>query len=73
MLAKSGLLDLAGAWALISSGPAKVLGLTDRGALAPGKRADLVILNAENHRVVATMVGGRVSYMSGDIAARFIT
>lgn len=73
MLTKSGLLDLAGAWALISSGPAKVLGLTDRGALAPGKRADLVILNAENHRVVATMAGGRVSYMSGDIAARFIT
>ncbi len=72
MLAKSGLLDMAGAWGLVSSGPARVLGLTDRGTLAPGKRADLVILEAETHRVAATLAVGRVSYMSGDIAARFI-
>ena len=39
MLMKSGLMDLAGAWALVSSGPARVLGLGDRGALQPGKRA----------------------------------
>ncbi|WP_299747348.1 alpha-D-ribose 1-methylphosphonate 5-triphosphate diphosphatase [uncultured Tateyamaria sp.] len=71
MLAKSGLMDLAGAWALVSSGPAKVLGLTDRGTLAPGKRADLVILD-ETDRVAATLSGGRVSYMSGDIAQRFV-
>ncbi len=72
MLAKSGLLDLAGAWALVSSGPARVLGLHDRGALAAGQRADLVILDAITHRVAATLAGGRVSYMSGDIAARFV-
>ncbi len=72
MLARSGLLDMAGAWALVSSGPAEVLGLTDRGTLAPGKRADIVILDAETHRVAATVAGGRISYMSGDIAARFI-
>ncbi|CUJ84496.1 Alpha-D-ribose 1-methylphosphonate 5-triphosphate diphosphatase [Ruegeria denitrificans] len=72
MVAKSGLVDFAGAWALVSSGPARVLGLQDRGALAPGQRADLVILDAETHRVVATLAGGRVSYMSGDIAARFV-
>ncbi len=72
MLAKSGLLDLAGAWALVSSGPAQVLGLTDRGTLAPGKRADLVILETATNRVAATLAGGRVSYMSGDIAARLV-
>ncbi|WP_170409770.1 alpha-D-ribose 1-methylphosphonate 5-triphosphate diphosphatase [Ruegeria atlantica] len=72
MLAKSGLLDLAGAWALVSSGPARVLGLQDRGTLAPGQRADLVILDARSHRVAATLAGGRVSFMSGDIAARFV-
>ncbi|NVO54379.1 alpha-D-ribose 1-methylphosphonate 5-triphosphate diphosphatase [Rhodobacteraceae bacterium B1Z28] len=72
MLAKGGLLDLAGAWALISSGPAQVLGLKDRGILEPGKRADLVVLEADTHRVAATLAGGRVSYMSGDIAARFV-
>ncbi|MES0824441.1 alpha-D-ribose 1-methylphosphonate 5-triphosphate diphosphatase [Ruegeria sp. SCP11] len=72
MLAKSGLIDLAGAWALVSSGPARVLGLRDRGTLAHGQRADLVILDAETHRVAATLAGGRVSYMAGDIAARFV-
>ncbi|WP_282118978.1 alpha-D-ribose 1-methylphosphonate 5-triphosphate diphosphatase [Ruegeria atlantica] len=72
MLAKSGLLDLAGAWALVTSGPARVLGLQDRGTLAPGQRADLVILDARSHRVAATLAGGRVSFMSGDIAARFV-
>ncbi|WP_170753381.1 alpha-D-ribose 1-methylphosphonate 5-triphosphate diphosphatase [Ruegeria lacuscaerulensis] len=71
MLAKSGLMDLAGAWALVSTGPARVLGLTDRGTLAPGKRADLTILDKSTHRVAATMAGGRISYMTGDIAARF--
>ncbi len=71
MLAKSGLLDFAAAWALVSSGPAQVLDLTDRGTLMPGQRADIVILDAKTHRVAATFSGGRVSHMSGDIAARF--
>lgn len=72
MLARSGLLDLAGAWDLVSKGPAGVLGLSDRGQLAPGKRADVVILEKDSQRVAATLSGGRVSYMSGDIAARFL-
>lgn len=72
LLAKSGLMDLAGAWALLSSGPARVLGMQDRGTLAPGQRADVVILDAKSHRVAATLSGGRVSFMSGDIAARFV-
>ncbi len=72
MLAKSGLLDLAAAWALVSSGPARVLNLTDRGVLVPGQRADIVVLEAKTLRVAATMAGGRLSYMSGDIAARFV-
>ncbi|WP_299724060.1 alpha-D-ribose 1-methylphosphonate 5-triphosphate diphosphatase [uncultured Tateyamaria sp.] len=71
MLARSGLMDLAGAWALVSSGPAAVLGLSDRGTLEPGKRADLVVLDADD-RVAATIAGGRVSYMCGDIAERFV-
>ncbi len=73
MLVKSGLLDIAGAWALVSSGPATVLGLEDRGDLCSGKRADFVILDAATHRVAATFSGGRVSYMSGDIATRFLS
>ena len=71
MLAKSGALDIAAAWRLISEGPAQVLGLTDRGRLDVGLRADMVVLDASD-RVCATISGGRVSYMSGDIADRFI-
>lgn len=72
MLAASAL-DLAAAWALVSSGPAQVLGLEDRGDFTVGKRADLVVLEADSKRVAATFAGGRVSYMSGDIAGRFIS
>ena len=72
MLWQNGMRDLAGAWALVSAGPAAVLGLTDRGALEAGKRADMVVLERESLRVAATFVQGRVSHMSGDIAARFM-
>ncbi|MCX7558862.1 alpha-D-ribose 1-methylphosphonate 5-triphosphate diphosphatase [Sulfitobacter sp. F26204] len=72
MLADAGIFDLAGAWALISSGPAAVLGLSDRGSLTTGKRADFVVLDALTRRVAATFAQGRVSYMNGAIAERFI-
>lgn len=72
MLADTGLCDLAAAWHLVSAGPAKVLGLADRGMLAPGMRADMVILHKDSRRVAATLAGGQFSYMSGEIAARFI-
>ena len=70
MLAKSGVLDFGAAWGPVSSGPARVLGLDDRGVLEPGLRADIVALDAAD-RVALTISGGRVSYMSGDIAGRF--
>ena len=69
-IAKAGLCDLAAAWRLISEGPAELLGLSDRGVLEPGKRADLVILDA-NDQIAATIAGGRISHMRGDIAERF--
>ena len=72
MLTQSGVVDLAGAWSLLSDGPARVLGLEDRGRLAPGLRADLVVLEPESYRVALSMSGGRISYMSGDVAARFL-
>ncbi len=72
MLAATGVLDLAPAWGLVSSGPARVLGLDDRGVLERGKRADLVVLDETSHRVAATFCGGQVSYMSGGIADRFV-
>ncbi len=64
-------MDLARAWRLVSEGPARVLGLTDRGTLAPGQRCDLVVIDVATQRVAATMVAGQFSYLSGPVAERF--
>lgn len=71
MLAASGMMEFGAAWALVSAGPARVLGLSDRGQLAAGLRADMVVLDSSD-RVALTISGGQVSYMSGAIAARFV-
>ncbi|WP_372609451.1 alpha-D-ribose 1-methylphosphonate 5-triphosphate diphosphatase [Aquicoccus sp.] len=71
-LERAGVLDLAGAWALVSEGPARLLGLDDRGTLEPGRRADFVVLEPGSDRLVATFAGGRVAWMAGDVAARFM-
>ncbi|SNS17655.1 alpha-D-ribose 1-methylphosphonate 5-triphosphate diphosphatase [Antarctobacter heliothermus] len=67
-----GLMEEAAAWALVSEGPARVLGLTDRGRLEPGLRADVVVMERETRRIAAVIAGGQVAYMSGPVAARFI-
>ncbi len=72
MLAASGVLSFEEAWNLISLGPARVLGLGDRGEIKPGLRADLVILDEQTHRISATICGGQISYMCGDIATRLL-
>ncbi|WP_146585431.1 alpha-D-ribose 1-methylphosphonate 5-triphosphate diphosphatase [Puniceibacterium confluentis] len=71
-LEELGICDAATAWALVSQGPARVLGLTDRGRLETGLRADLVVLDAATRRVVATLVAGQMAYLSGAVAARFL-
>jgi alpha-D-ribose 1-methylphosphonate 5-triphosphate diphosphatase len=71
-LAASGVADFGACWHLVSQGPAEALGLSDRGNLLPGQRADIVILDAETKRVAATLVEGRFSYLAGDIATRFM-
>jgi alpha-D-ribose 1-methylphosphonate 5-triphosphate diphosphatase len=71
-LADAGICDLAAAWRLVSEGPARILGLGDRGTLAEGARADLVVIERATRRVGATIAGGRISYMAGEAAARFL-
>lgn len=70
-LVDAGIASLDVAWGLVSSGPAKVLGLDDRGTLRAGMRADLVVIAPETRRVEATISGGRISYMVGNAAERF--
>lgn len=71
-LVDEGICDLSAAWALVSSGPARIMGLGDRGTLAEGCRADLVVIERDTRRIGATIAGGRISYMAGEVAARFL-
>ncbi|MBE0455460.1 alpha-D-ribose 1-methylphosphonate 5-triphosphate diphosphatase [Roseovarius autotrophicus] len=71
-LVDEGICDLVAAWALVSSGPARIMGLADRGTLAEGSRADLVVIERATRRIGATIAGGRISYLTGVAAARFL-
>lgn len=55
-LVEAGLLDVADFFRIASVNPARVLGLTDRGAVEVGHRADLVLLDKEL-KVQAVFVG----------------
>ncbi|WP_289154241.1 alpha-D-ribose 1-methylphosphonate 5-triphosphate diphosphatase [uncultured Salipiger sp.] len=67
-----GLLDAPEAWRLVSDGPARLLGLADRGRLEPGLRADLVVMERATRRIAMTVAGGQVAWLSGALAARLI-
>jgi len=72
-LAEQGLCSFEDAWRKVSRGPARVLGLSDRGDLEPGQRTDLIVLDPATRRVAATIAGGQVAYMSGPVAERFLS
>ena len=56
--------------ALVSTAPAQATGLNDRGSLAVGKRADLVLVeDGWRPRVRLTLVSGRVVYDDGSLGA----
>jgi alpha-D-ribose 1-methylphosphonate 5-triphosphate diphosphatase len=63
-------LSLQNAWALISSNPARAAGLGDRGSIEEGLRADLVLVDPASPKVVVTIVGGRIGYLTAEGAAR---
>ncbi len=69
-LVEAGVLHLAEAWSLVSERPARILGLTDRGRIAEGLRADLTILNATTRNVEMTVSAGRLAHVSPSAAAR---
>lgn len=57
--------DRLALWSLISTGPARAMGLHDRGEITVGKRADLVLLDwpkGYGPAIQGTWVGGRCAY-----------
>ena len=66
-LAADGVRPLAKAWELISAAPAGAAGLSDRGHLAPGQRADILLVDDTlllRPRVVAVIVAGRLVHLT---------
>ncbi|MEF3049001.1 alpha-D-ribose 1-methylphosphonate 5-triphosphate diphosphatase [Pseudotabrizicola sp. L79] len=67
-----GVLDLAKGWQMISTAPARILGLHDRGRIAAGLRADLVVMNEESRQIEAVICGGRLVFACGEAALRLM-
>jgi alpha-D-ribose 1-methylphosphonate 5-triphosphate diphosphatase len=66
-LAADGILPLADAWDLISAAPARAAGLSDRGTLTQGHRADLILVDHEvsmRPRIVAVIAAGRLVHLA---------
>jgi alpha-D-ribose 1-methylphosphonate 5-triphosphate diphosphatase len=65
-LAADEVTPLAKAWSLISETPALAAGLADRGVIAPGRRADVILVDASaaRPRVVAVIVAGRIVHLT---------
>jgi alpha-D-ribose 1-methylphosphonate 5-triphosphate diphosphatase len=66
-LAADGVLPLAEAWDLISAAPARAAGLADRGVLAEGRRADIILVDDEvplRPRIVGVIAAGRLVHLT---------
>ena len=66
-LAADGVLPLPYAWNLISAAPAQAAGLSDRGILAEGYRADIILVDDDvplRPRIVAVIAAGRLVHLT---------
>ena len=66
-LAVDRIVPLEQAWSLVSEAPAAAAGLPDRGRIAPGVRADLILVDSEDPlrpRVVLVIAAGRLVYLT---------
>ncbi|MGY3546461.1 alpha-D-ribose 1-methylphosphonate 5-triphosphate diphosphatase [Bradyrhizobium sp. USDA 4472] len=66
-VAAEGVLPLTEAWKLISSAPAEATGLTDRGTLATGLRADILLVDDSaplRPRLVAVISAGKLVHLA---------
>ena len=66
-LAADGVLPLPQAWRLISAAPARAAGLSDRGILAEGYRADIILVDDAvpmRPRIAAVIAAGRLVHLA---------
>ena len=66
-LAADGVLPLTQAWNLVSAGPAHATGLTDRGVIADGRRADILLVDDAvplRPRLVAVIARGKLVHLA---------
>ncbi len=72
VMLRRGVLDVAGAWALVSANPAQALGLTERGGLRVGMRADVLVVagGAEAPSLQAVFTAGKLAWLSPEAAGR---
>jgi alpha-D-ribose 1-methylphosphonate 5-triphosphate diphosphatase len=66
-LAADGRVAMPEAWDLVSGGPARALGLEDRGVIAEAKRADIILVDPAGQAgpaVVAVMIAGRLRHVT---------
>lgn len=67
-LADEGILPLDAAWRLISASPAAAMRLDDRGTIAAGMRADIVLVappsDRSGPRIAATIAAGRIVHLA---------
>lgn len=71
-LVRDGVCDWGQAWKLVSSGPAEVLGLSDRGQLRSECRADFIVIEPETGRVCLTVAAGEIAHLSAPVADRLM-
>lgn len=67
LLATDNVVSLPRAWELVSGAPAMAAGLHDRGRIAEGKRADIILVDASEPlrpSVVAAVAGGRLVHLT---------
>jgi alpha-D-ribose 1-methylphosphonate 5-triphosphate diphosphatase len=66
-LAADDVAPLPAAWAYVSENPARAAGLRDRGVIAAGKRADVILVDASDSlrpKTVATISSGRMVHLA---------
>jgi alpha-D-ribose 1-methylphosphonate 5-triphosphate diphosphatase len=66
-LVRDGVLDLPQAWELVAGNAARAAGLSDRGTIREGLRADFVVIDDTDPAlpvVAATIAGGRIAHVA---------